>query len=555
MDSMRTICGALVLCAALLATEATEAGTIAPPDAALRPAAAEPLGSSQARPPSDVPLGHWSYPFLERLVARGVLDLELSTRPVSRAAVAAAIIKRLEPPASAGGLSERERWALERLEAEFLGGRIDSPALSIRDGDAVLGLGVVLGTGLHHEEGCGGSPAPVDESPDAEADDDCEEICVTADASYELWGGVRDVVGFYGDASFLLEGQKGPQKVKLSNRARTWRGIAASLDRAYVKLERPHASVALGRRGPAWGRSERGRLLVSGGAPTFDQIDASFTLGPVGFHAFHALLEYREIGTEKDLLPGDQAYLAAHRVVFAGSRGSVGLNEVVVYSSGIPDPAYLNPLLPYYLSQHNERANDNILWSLDFAFRPIGGLEIYGECLIDDLQYDRSAANPDKYGLTLGEVYYSHAFGFDYELTVEYSRVTKWTYTHKRVEHRYAHDGRSIGFDLGPDADRVLVDVACHPSPRWSVGVEFERSRKGDGTVTEAFVSDDDKAPAFPSGDARTLNRIALELAYDDLEGFSYGLGAAYTSCSGGEGAAGEDDDGWEVWVGAAFRI
>ena len=42
------------------------------------------------RPPADLPLDHWAYPHLTRLVARGILELDLTTLPVSRAAVAAA---------------------------------------------------------------------------------------------------------------------------------------------------------------------------------------------------------------------------------------------------------------------------------------------------------------------------------------------------------------------------------------------------------------------------------------------------------------------------------
>ena len=42
--------------------------------------------------------------------------------------------------------------------------------------------------------------------------------------------------------------------------------------------------------------------------------------------------------------------------------GNVGLTETVIYSGTTPDPVYLIPIFPYYLMQHNERENDNILW-------------------------------------------------------------------------------------------------------------------------------------------------------------------------------------------------
>lgn len=509
-----------------------------------------------SRPPSDLPLGHWAYPLLERLVARRVLEIDLTTRPVSRAAVADAL-RSLPDPFEAKdpfpALTERERWAIERLRSEFLGGRIDTPAASLRDGGSVVALGILVGTTIRHVEGSvvGGTAA----AADSVSGGDDEPVSAEADLSYELWGGIGNTIGFYSDATVRLEEQEGPRATRLSKRIRSWRGATVMIDRAYVKYERPHAALALGRRGPAWGRSSRGRLLISGAAPTFDEIDAALSVGPLGFHAFHAMLEYNETGAEETLEPSDHVFLAGHRLTFTGRLGSIGLNEVVVYSSGIPDPAYLNPLLPYYVSQHNERANDNVLWSTDFTWRPAMGLELYGEFLVDDLQYDRNTGHPDKYAVTIGEAYYSHAVGIDYRVVLEYSNARKWTYTHGRVEHRYEHDGRPIGFELGPDADRAVCEVVVHPSPAWSVSLAYERARKGEGTLTEAFVEGEESEPAFPSGNVLTTSRVALVVGWDDLEGLSYGFGAAYEGRSKEDGGSLEDEDGWEVWIGAEFRI
>jgi hypothetical protein len=508
-----------------------------------------------ARPPSDLPLAHWAYALLERLVARRVLEIDLSTRPVSRAAVARALLS--VPDASEGEwrrakLTERERWALDRLRAEFLDGSIDTPIVSLRDGGSAVALGVVLGTEVRYAEGRGSGG---DSSGDPVARRGDERVSAMEGISYEAWGGAGRALGFYSDARILLVGQDGPRTARLSRRARTWRGAVVTIDRAYVKLERPHVSLALGRRGPAWGRSERGRLLLSGAAPTLDQIDGSLEVGPFAFHAFHAMLEYEETGGEAALEPSDQVFLAGHRVVLSGRSGGLGLSEVVVYSSTVPDPAYLNPLLPYYVSQHNERANDNVLWSADFTWRPARGLELYGEFLVDDLQYDRNTGYPDKYGLTLGQAFCSHALGFDYEIVAEYSQARKWVYTHKRVEHRYAHDGRPIGFELGPDADRAIVEATIHPSPAWSLTVGYEHSRMGEGTITEAFEEGEESGPAFPSGGVLVVRRAALEVVYDSLAGFSYGLGASYDGRSKEGDGSGEVEDGWEVWIGAEFRI
>ena len=517
------------------------------------------------RPPADLPLDHWAYPLLERLDARRIIELDLTTLPVSRDAVAAALAARRAAGRVHGEapLTAREVWALERLEAEFFRCEIDAPALSAKERGATLGLGVLLGSEVRYVR----DGETVIEDVGWRSDESEDEFHGSADVSYELWGGVGDHLGFYSDAMILLEGQDGPRVSRLSSRARTWRGIAATVDRAYIKYERPHLAFALGRRGPAWGRSRSGRLLISGNAPTLDGLEARFSVGPLSFHALHAFLERpsREDeerlsdgdeeglaeGDGEDLDDGEQVFMGAHRVVLAGGWGSVGVSEVVVYSSVIPDPSYLNPLFPYYLSQHNERDDDNVFWSLDFVGRPLRGLEVYGEAMVDDLQYDRNTGHPDKYGVTVGAYYCGTVHGKDYELTGEYTNVRKWTYTHHVVEHSLSHDDLPLGFDLGPDADRLLLELVYHPSTVWSVELAYAYSRLGEGSITEPFEKGEDDEPTFPSGNVTRVHGASVELSYESLKGLCAVFGATYEL----EEDDFIDDDGFELRAAVHFRI
>ncbi|MBN2564310.1 MAG: hypothetical protein JXB46_01225 [Candidatus Eisenbacteria bacterium] len=563
------------------------------------------------RPPADIPLDHWSYPLLERLVARGILDLDVSSRPISRTQVAEALreSRLLEAsaaaPASSGSgpaaaeerqgsspvLSDRERWIVDRLEAEFLRHEVDRPAFQTRSGAASLALGFTALTQLRYGEEAvepglwpGSAPGGValhraasDEERDVGVDAEKDgEIDAATDVTYELYGGIDDLLGFYADTQVLFGGQDGARKVRLSSRVRTWRGIAVSSERAYVKLERPSFSVALGRRGEAWGRARWGRLMLSGSAPTFDQANVRYQVGALRLEALHSFLEYSgpvatsarfrdqsgsrtrgATGSDIDRLldEGEQLYLAAHRIVLAGARGSIGLSEAVVYSSVMPDPAYINPLLPYYLSQHNERANDNVLWALDFDYRPHPGVEVWGEFLVDDLQYERTTGHPDKYGVTLGAAWYGSALDYDVELTGEYTNVRKWTYTHGVGEHAFAQDGLPIGFELGPDADRFTAELVAHPAMMWSVGLTYQHARKGTGTIYEPFEAGDSPEPAFPSGVVEETSRFSAELGYQSLERLSAGLGAAVESIRNAGNILGTSDEDFEVWIGVKFRI
>ncbi len=539
-----------------------------------------------ARPPADVPLNHWSYPLLERLQARRVIDIDLSARPVSRTDVAAAVsAARSSERLASDSLSERELWLLYRLEAEFVRGEVDSPAFSTGTGSASFGLGVRVFTQmrygaetdsldlwpgsapggitpLRYADAGAGANVGVEAGANAgvryvanEADDEAQ-LDIAADIGYEVWGGVEGLVGFYADSQLLLGGQDGARGVRISNRMRTWRGVSASSERAYFKLERPSYSIVLGRRGTAWGRSRWGRLMLSGTAPTFDQLNVRYKVGVLSFEAMHAFLEYEKLGTETDLGEMENLFLASHRMVVRGKWGSIGVSEAVVYSSILPDPVYVNPLTPYYLAQHKERFNDNVFWLLDGVHHVRPGITAYWEFLIDDLQYERSTENPDKYGVTLGGAWYGAVRGFDTELTAEYTNVRKWTYTHKYTEYRFAHDGAPMGFELGPDADRFRAEFVLHPAVEWFVGTTYEHARKGCGHITEPFDPvEDHHEPAFPSGVVETTNRVGVEFGYQSLERLAAGLGVAYESVANEGNTLGKDDDGWEFWAGIEFRI
>ncbi len=517
------------------------------------------------RPPASVPLDHWAYPLLERLAARDLLEIDLSTRPVSRADIADALAG-LDVRAFGDRGSERERWVLDRLRSEFELGAVDVPAVSMKRGEASLGLGLSVGV-----QGVYGGEREVSDLWPGELPDgtlriaagaasaeprvtvsDEDELDPAVVVAYELWGGVGDRFGFEAESRVILREQDGPRQVRLSSRARTWRGVAALAERAYVLWESEHLSVAAGRRGPAWGRARWGRLLISGRAPTFDQVDARYSVGSLSFHALHAVVERQPEGDD----PGDEdIYLGAHRIALSGDAGSVAVSELVVYSSTVPDPVYLNPLVPYYLMQHNERGDDNILWGLDYDWRVTPGLELYGEFVVDDLQYDRDTGHPDKYGVTIGSAWYTAVGDMDARLVAEYTNVRKWTYTHGVTEHRLEHDGMPVGFELGPDADRVALEARVHPSVAWTAALLYERSRKGEGTLSEPFEEDENDSPSFPSGVVETTDRVALELAYDHLDGIVFAGGAAYLSVSNAGNVEGEDDDDLELWAGVRFRI
>lgn len=500
-----------------------------------------------ARPPADVPLDHWSYPFLERLVARGALDLDLTTRPISRTDVAEALLrlkrtargrsgKRWEPKLR-DDLTERERWMLVKLRAEFLlNGAVDTPFVAAYENDASVSLGLELSTNA----GYAGPQGEVEPSVSLRP---------------QLRGGVGDDIGFYADIGVVAREQAGPRKVRLSSRLRTWRGVSADVERAYFKMEHPSFSLGFGRRGAAWGPSRWGRLLLSGSGPTLDQADARLSVGRFSFHALHALLECGSLGTQTDLAPGERVFLGAHRLVYRWGSGSIGLSECIVYSACFPEPIYASPLVPYYVSQFNEGDDANVLCALDLVYRPVRGVEVRGEFLADDLMYEREAEHPEKYGFTLGACYWGAVAGSDVELIAEYSQVRKWTYSYAHVEHRLEHVGRPVGFDLGADSDRLALGVAYYPGVAWSLRVDYFHERKGEGQLAVPFEAGEDPDPPFPSGCVKITDRASIGLEFNALNTWFGRVGSAHDWTKNRGNVADENGHEWEIWAGIGLRL
>ncbi len=95
---------------------------------------------------------------------------------------------------------------------------------------------------------------------------------------------------------------------------------------------------------------------------------------------------------------------------------------------------------------------------IDATWQPLRGIALYSEFLIDDIQYDNIHDVPNKLGYTFGGDFFSPAAGVGANL--EYTAVQRYVYSQREVNNYYMHDGRIIGSQLGPDADRITGSLS-----------------------------------------------------------------------------------------------
>jgi hypothetical protein len=462
------------------------------------------------------PSDSWVYAYLDelRLREKDPTRLFVSTGPYGRLETAAWLAEQPQPESGT-----RSAWLHRMLEIEF------------KDEDSILSAG----------SGWAGSVLL-----DARTETDARvageilgRLAYYAPIGVCFWSSIRTSVN-------------GEQFHKVDTH--TWGDRArASVDYAGFAFHRSGFSIALARDEVSWGTDRRVGLLFSGAAPVLDMLSVAYRRGPLAFTAFHSRLRrWPGEETEDDI----RRYVAAHRLEFLPNpKISFAVSEAVVYGGRDRsfEPGYLNPLIIFYASQWNSGQNDNILFSGDFSVLIPRVVEIKGEVMVDDFQYDFgtephefaagarvAAVNPLRPGTSL--------------LGASYYHVRNQTYGHFVAWNRFVNEGRVMGYPDGPDGDRVdaWLSLAVPETMLWRL--DFGMKRRGEGRAT------DDQDPTgprvkFPSGTVEATRWAGLELAWRAASPLVISGRGAFSHTSNLENREGADESGWDVSVNIRYDL
>ena len=445
---------------------------------------------------ADVPLtsGEWVYFALWKLEANGLSGpVFASSRPLEREEVAR-VIANMRERIEDGDLCPRphELELIRKLGVEFARD-LEPKGLDLR--------GVVAGETKY---GDGWGPH-----------------------SASFWG----AAGFYPSPAVMLYEEVdvgrgraivGAEGETASRRIDEWRwNYTADFRRAYVRFNRGECTALLGRQSLFWGPGHGGSLILSDNSPAFDMVLLTARFGSARAIAFSAVLDkmWGERGDPPYRYLANR-YLSGHRVDWIVSdRIELGLSELILYGGEARqmELQYVNPLLPYYASQWNLSQDDNTLVSADFAIRPMDGLKVYGEFLVDDFSY--SGGDPNALGYIAG-LYLSDPLGTSgVDFRAEYTRVDTWTYTHLETENQFTHYGWVMGHNLGPDADQLFLELSRMLDVDSRLKLSYTFGREGSRTVADRFRGEDYERINFPSGEVESRHRIGVQFLWEPMRG------------------------------------
>ena len=456
-----------------------------------------------------VPLDHWSYSYIERFEAKGVLTgLGDGIKPFSRTEMAGAISDIM---LASDGLSEVELAELDLLRKEFQEELDESD-----DGTGTLRsrLASRQPPGVYRsEEGVVKADLLARQQTDlltGRGRGETETV-FRQRVGGQLRGQLAERVGF--NVSFEQTREQGSRSYDFRHNVFEQRLEIPQLKgdladyhqaKAYFLVAVPALVIEVGKSEVSWGPAPLDNLGLGNNAPTFDMIRLRARLGAFKLASISGVLRPCPDRGDSPLCHGladltnsyiidgvdrrldREKYLAAHRLEVAIAPWlDLGFQEAVVYGDRSPQLTYLNPLMFYHAAQSYQGDEDNLMLGFDIDFHPGNGVRYYLAYVADDMKKLRIFSEDfvNKFALQTG-MFWVDPLGFrDSDLRFEYVRIEPWVFTHKIPVNTFRHFDAPLGHSLGPNSDRITLKVNHRPSRDLAFGLGIHRKRHGDNEL------------------------------------------------------------------------
>ena len=125
---------------------------------------------------------------------------------------------------------------------------------------------------------------------------------------------------------------------------------------------------------------------------------------------------------------------------------------------------------------------DNILWFIETEYFLLTGIKLYSTILIDELSIKRIFDNyvNNKWIIQGGAQYVYNVLNYPGCINIEFTAARPWVYTHKSPEtSSYTHNGRSLGFEYGPNSQLLLIKNRWWVNTRNRFSISFEQLKWG----------------------------------------------------------------------------
>lgn len=481
------------------------------------------LSVASGAPGVPVNFDGWITDALAKLETDGITGgFHRQTAPLSRAEVGQ-VIRQAESRIRAGSVvpSEIDRKLLEKLKRAF------------------------------HRELAGSDGRRIDFLPQLRATE--KKIAPTLEAAFHWTAGTLKQrsaprLALYSEfeahnfESRPLDGKTAGQRLE------RWRGeYTMDFKRSYLQVNGAHLNLLVGRDWLFWGASRYKTVGISDNSPAFDQVRLTGTFGKrLKATAFTTQLDstWYDDGKKRYLA---KRYMSGHRLDYQyNDRMEIGVAEWILYGGDAQtlEWKYANPFTFYYALQYNAKADDNVMFAFDAAIRPIDGVRLYAEWVIDDIQYESDSNDPHAVAWLLGLTWYPQQFDRQLGIHSEYARVNRWAYTHLDPDNQFTHFGYAIGHPISNDSDTLRLSASYQFTVSTAAEVRAVLTRHGEGSIADRFYGEDYEPLPFPTGVVARTTEIGGRFSYRPLDTWNIFLSYAWQHTQNSEHRKGKINQG-----------
>lgn len=301
-------------------------------------------------------------------------------------------------------------------------------------------------------------------------------------------------VKFRDTAEYTQDEQAAPYSADAGYVATVSPVSGASFDETltYLEYHNRYVDLGIGRDRHARGQSFDRSFVLSGQVPSFVYVQLRARVRPyLVFDYIHARLDpaplppdtiYKsESGMKRKVMK--EKWFAAHRLEWTPAWWlSLGFSESVVYGERGPVLGYLIPLNLFWSENHHQSRDDNIAWGFDVRLQALDGAALYFEWVLDETSLSGilSSKLHNRTGYLVGLEAIDPLGLRGTILSIDYTKLRPFVYSHWFEINVYSHAGRSLGSPLPPNADEIRLAVTKRVGGVWEIGLFASRRRHGE---------------------------------------------------------------------------
>ncbi len=411
---------------------------------------------------TNVPLDHWSYEAIDKLIGQGLIDCAMiSTKPVTRIEMARHIAEAIQKSQQLNEKNEITSAILNRLTREF---RAELITIGLIDDISIESF-------IKPVEDPYIRYVFADERPVLENQ---RGDTFYRNSNYRLGFISRmkfcDTVAFYFHPEFV-DSSSGPE----SN---------VDLIEGYGKITFAKLEIELGKDSLWWGPGYHGSMLMSNNAEPFKIIKVSNPrpiqlpwifrhLGP--FKAVWFLSELEKNRTvPKAKLTGLRFNFKPHPIF------EVGLSRTIIFDGSGRPSVGLKDYLDMFWPQ-SEQAENNQLAGFDVSLllpfdkkMPVKSIRLYADLAGED----EAGGLPAKWGTLLGMQLSDILLTARTDLRIEYANNRVAGFPNVFYNHglyQYTYKGQIIGHHMGTDAHDLFLRLTHYLNENVIIGIEYDK--------------------------------------------------------------------------------